>query len=119
MDPELPLQVICGANQRSLGAVLLQQNGRGERRCLNLASTVLDGVHETRPAIEKELLGVAFALHSFHRWLTGRSFILHVNNRSLAAILEGRGRLPRSRSWAMWLDLISEYAFEVQYHELS
>ena len=118
MNPELPLQVICSANQRSLGAVLLQQNERGERRCLNLASTVLDGVHETRPAIEKELLGVAFALHSFHRWLTGRSFILHVNNRALAAILE-RELEPRSRSWAMWLDLISEYDFEVQHHELN
>ena len=63
-----------------LGAVLLQKESHGQEKAIVVAE-------KGYSQIEKEALGIIFAVKMFHRFIHGRSFTLQTNHRPFLFVL--------------------------------
>ena len=98
------------ASSTGLGAVLLQE---GEDKLLHpvmyASRKLLD--RETRYAtIERECLGVVWAIDKFHRYIFGRHFFLETDHRPLTFLANSKSPNHRLLRWALALQ---DYSFSI------
>lgn len=86
-NPELPTLVSADANPFGLGAVLLQVQQTGERRAVAFASRALTTAEQRYSQIEKEALGVSWAIERFEEFLRGLSFVVVTDHQPLVRLL--------------------------------
>jgi len=100
------------ASEAALGTVL-QQEQDGQLKVIAYASRALSCTERRYCITRKEHLGVVFGLKHFRQHLLGRSFIIRTGHAALTFLK----RMPDPiGQQGRWLDLLSEYNFEIQHH---
>lgn len=98
------------ASDVGLGAVLLQDED-GVRLPVMYASRKLSKTERNYSVIEKECLGIVWALQKFEKYLYGREFVLETDHRPLMYLQ--RSKLANSRLMR-WSLLIQPYRFRIE-----
>lgn len=112
-DPSLPFIVHTDASDYAVGAVLMQDQGKGEQPIAFLSKKMLPA--ETRyPTHEQELLAIIHALNSWRHYLSGSKFTVRTDHKSLQ-FFKTQPRLSGRQS--RWKDVIANYDFDIEYME--
>ena len=75
-DANLPIRVTCDASPYGLGAVLSHIYPNGEERPIAFASRKLTSAEQGYSQIDKEALGIVWAIKKFNHYLCARQFEL-------------------------------------------
>ncbi|XP_063357872.1 uncharacterized protein K02A2.6-like [Cydia amplana] len=108
--------VTTDASQYGLGAVLSHQIN-SEPICF--ASATLNDAQKNYSQVEKEALGIIFAVQKFHKFLYGRKFVLVTDHQPLKFIFDPLKKIPitanaRLQRWAL---ILSGYQYEINYRK--
>ena len=115
-DPNLPIVVASDASPTGLGAVISHIFPDRVERPIAYASRTLSLAERNYSQIEREALGIIFAIQRFHIYLYGRDFILETDNQPLSFIFRPDRAIPavaasRIQRWAIQL---SGYQYEIR-----
>ena len=101
-DLRKPFVVRADASSKALGAVLLQEHNGILRPCQYISRKLID--RETHyPIIEKECLGIVFALTSFAKYLLLRPFLVETDHKPLLFMHKNKSKNSRLLRWALAL----------------
>ena len=100
------------ASEYAIGAVLHQEDGRGDLHVVAYANRMLKGAELHYCTSEKEILAIINALRKFRHYLYGTDFEIHTDNQALSFTL--KCRLANSRL-TRWVLAIQEYSFTIKY----
>ena len=110
-DMSKPFVVQSDASNKALGAVLLQEHEGSLLPCFYASRRLLD--REINYAIiEKETLGIVFALNKFSNYLLMRPFYIQTDHKPLSFLNKNKSRSARLTRWAL---SIQQYSFTVQH----
>ena len=93
-DPTLDIIVASDASSYGIGTCIFHKLPDGSRKAVAHASRFLLPVEKEDSQIEKEVLGIIFAVTKFYRYLHGRQFILQVDHKPLITIFGSKKGLP-------------------------
>lgn len=110
-DPNSSFIVQTDACDLGLGAVLWQRV-QGEDRPISFISRKLNSAEKNYATIEKECLGIKWAIEKCHDYLYGRTFIVRTDHAPLQWLNENKSRTSRRMRWALALQ---PYSFTVEY----
>lgn len=116
-NPKLPIIVAADASKDGIGSVLMHQFPDGNIKVVQHASRSLTPAEKNYSQIEKEALGLIFAVTKFHRYIYGREFSLQTDHRPLVSIFGSKKGIPvytanRLQRWALTL---LNYNFKIKY----
>jgi len=116
-DSTRQLVVACDASQYGLGAVLSHIMDNGEERPVAYASRTLTAAEKNYSQLEKEALGVVFAVKKFHTYLFGRHFIIESDHRPLSYLFNSSKAISPTASSRItrWTLTLSAYTFTIRY----
>ena len=114
-DPSRPYVVTTDASGFAVGATLSQDVGQGLQPIAFLSKKMLPA-ERNYPVHEQELLAIIVALREWRHYLSGARFTIEVrtDHKSLRHFQSQPHLSPRQ---TRWLDLLSEFDFEIQYQE--
>ena len=101
-DPSRPFVVRTDASSRGIAGVLLQQVGHDLLPCA-YASRKLSDAEQRYSVIERECLGIVFALHHFSRFLLLREFVLETDHKPLSFLSKQKLNNNRLMRWSLAL----------------
>jgi len=110
-DPKLPFTVTTDASEYAIGAVLSQNQGKGEQPIV-YESRKLTSAEQNYPIHEKELLAIIHAIRLWRPYLEGQKFTVVTDHASLEYI-KTQGNL--SKRQARWLETLQANDFDVKY----
>lgn len=113
-DPNDRTLVVTDASGVGLGSVLIQFKNN-QPRIISYASKSLSEVEKTYPPIEKEALGIVWAVERFKNYLLGITFELETDHRPLETLFSTTSR-PTARI-ERWLLRIQAFRFRVVYRK--
>ncbi|KAL1139244.1 hypothetical protein AAG570_006230 [Ranatra chinensis] len=105
--------VTTDASQVALGAVLSQLDHL-EDRPVAYASRKLTSAESRYSAIERELLGVVWAVEYFRPYLWGRQFLIKTNHKPLVRV---GGLKETSARVARWKERLAAYSFTISHNK--
>lgn len=108
-DSKLPIEIQTDASQFGIGGCLLQQG-----QPVVFCSRSLTETEQNYPQIDKELLGICFALKKFHNFVYGRKIIIKTDHKPLVSICSKDFFKVSGRLQKLKLRLI-DYNFTVEY----
>ena len=116
-DPKLPLKLDTDASSRGLGAALSHVMEDGSERPIEYISRTLSAAERNYAQIDREALGIVWAVKRFHLYLYGRQFKLVSDHQPLVHIFNKERRIPdmstaRVTRWAIFL---MNYDFDIEY----
>lgn len=116
-DPQFEVKVAADASSYGLGAVILHKYPDGSEKAIAHAARALLPAEKNYSQIEKEGLGLIFAVTKFHRYLYGRKFTLSTDHKPLLAIFGSKKGIPahtanRLQRWALTL---LAYDFKIEH----
>jgi hypothetical protein len=119
VDPKLPIIVDSDASHRGLGAVLSHQFPDGSIRPVCFASRVLQPAEKKYSVIDKEALGIIFAVSKFYNFIFARHFVLRTDHKPLTHILGENSDLPRITSDRLtrWAVILGAFDYEIKHNE--
>ena len=85
--PNVPTAVSCDASPRGLGAILWQQGSSGQWLPVTCASRSLADAETRYSQLEREMLGVVFALTRFRQYVLGRHVDVFTDHKPLLSIV--------------------------------
>ena len=110
-DLSKPFVVQSDASNKALGAVLLQEHEGSFLLCFYASRRLLDReIHYA--IIEKETLGIVFALNKFSKYLFMRPFYIRTDHKPLSFLNKNKNRSARLTRWAL---SIQHFSFTVQH----
>ena len=114
-DPNLPIRVAADASAYGIGAVLSHVLHDGTEHPIAYASRTLSASEKNYSQIEKEALGLIFAVKKFHQYIYGRQFTLITDHKPLLAILGSKKGIPPLAAARMqrWSFLLSAYTYDI------
>src|ERR1700680_782428 len=101
-DMSLPFKVTTDACSRAIGAVLSQNNGKGDHPIAYL-SKKLSGAEQNWPAHEQELFAVVNALKHCKYYLLGSRFDVYTDSIALKTIMTQQSLSRKQFRWIMEL----------------
>ena len=110
-DPNLPFIVTTDASDTAIGAVLSQDQGKGDQP-IAFESRKLSPAELNYPIHEKELKAIVHALIVWRIYLEGRPFTVITDHASLE-YLPTQQKL--SRRQVRWMELLQSYDFTIRY----
>ena len=113
-DSTRQLVLACDASQYDLGAVLSHIMDDGQEHPVAYASRTLTPAEKNYSQLEKEALGVVFAVKKFHNYLFGRHFIIESDHRHLFNSSKVISPTASSRI-TRWTLTLSAYTFTICY----
>ena len=113
-DPQDRTLVVTDASGVGLGAVLIQFKGNLPR-IISYASKSLTDTEKKYPPIEKEALGIVWAVERFRIYLLGITFELETDHRPLETLFSTTSK-PTARI-ERWLLRIQAFRFKVVYRK--
>ena len=107
-DANLTIRVACDASPYGLGAVLSHIYPNGEERPIAFASRKLTSAEQGYSQIDKEALGIVWAIKKFNHYLCARQFELLTDHQPPVSIFNPNKSLPgmttaRLQRYAMYL----------------
>lgn len=90
------------ASESGLGAVLLQEV-KGERKPVAYASRKMSKAERNYSVIERECLGIVWALKKFYQYLYGKHFCLETDHQPLKYVQSASQLNGRLMRWALYL----------------
>lgn len=113
-SPSIPTAISSDASPHGLGAMLWQQDGRGQWTPVAGASRSLTETESRYSQLEREMLGVVFAITRFRQYVLGRPIQAFTDHKPLISIIrkpfdEVPPRLQR------WLVALMPYQFSLIY----
>jgi hypothetical protein len=112
-NPALKTRVIADAGPVGLGAVLLQEQGKGAWKAVFYASKSLSDVERRYSQTEKEALALVWSVERFQMYLLGREFELVTDHKPLEVIYSPKSK-PSARI-ERWVLRLQPYHFTVIY----
>lgn len=113
-DNDLPFVVQTDASDKGIGAVLSQIHPDGQEHPIAYASRKLLP-RETRYAVvEKECLGIVWALKYFRHFLYGREFTIQTDHKPLTWLKRMGNSNQRLTRWSLTLQ---EYRFSIEHRK--
>jgi hypothetical protein len=110
-DPSKPFTVTTDASDFAIGAVLSQDQGKGDQP-VAFESRKLSPAELNYAVHEKELLAIVHALRIWKTYLEGQRFSVITDHASLEYI---KTQHNLSRRQARWLETLQSHDFEVHY----
>ena len=89
-NPYKEIYVVSYASNLGLGAVLLYKEKEGQLKAVHHVSRTLLLAEINYSQIEKERLGLIFAIKKFHKYIHGREFILQTDHHLLLSIFSSK-----------------------------
>ena len=116
-NPELKTIVASDASSYGIGACILHKMPDGSMKPIAHASRTLLPAEKNYSQIEKEALGIVFAMTKFHRYLHGRHFILQTDHKPLITIFGSKKGLPTytANRLQRWGTILLNYDFEMEF----
>ncbi|XP_055689215.1 uncharacterized protein K02A2.6-like [Lutzomyia longipalpis] len=116
-DPRMPILIASDASSYAIGSVAYHEYPDGSRKAFYYASRRLSDTECRYSQIEKEGLGLVFAVKKFHRFIFGRKFTLLTDHKPLLSIFGSKKGIPvhtanRLQRWALTL---LGYNFDIRY----
>ncbi|KAE8743447.1 hypothetical protein FOCC_FOCC010937 [Frankliniella occidentalis] len=117
-NPELPIVVLSDASPDGLGAILCHKVGNTERP-VAFASCALTPCQQNYAQIDREALGIMFAINKFHKFIWGRQFILVTDNAPLRHILSPDKSIPvlSAQRLQHWSYILQAYTFNIEHRK--
>ena len=116
-NPELKTIVASDASSFGIGACILHQMPDGSKKPIAHASRALLPAEKNYSQIEKEALGIIFAVTKFHRYLHGRKFMLQTDHKPLITIFGSKKGLPTHTANRLqrWGTILLNYKFNIEF----
>jgi hypothetical protein len=111
-DRRLPVVIQTDASDKAVGAVLLQDDGKG-RRPVAFTSKKLSPAERNYPPQELEMYAIIHAFGVWRHYLLGRRFIVETDHQSLTQLKKSP---DPTRRLARWYEEIADFDFEVVYY---
>lgn len=114
LDKEVVLS--CDASPVGLGAVMAHLFPDNKERPVEYASRALEPAEKNYSQLDKEALGIIFAVKKFHCYIAGRSVIIYTDHKPLLGIF-GRNKTPKVMSPRMerWLVILGCYDYDLRF----
>ncbi|CAM5144060.1 unnamed protein product, partial [Eretmochelys imbricata] len=109
-DFDKPFMVFTDASDTGLGAVLMQEDEKGERHPIGYLSKKLLPREQHYAAIEKECLAMVWALKKLEPYLFGRHFTVYTDHSPLTWLLQMKGANAKFLRWSL---LLQDYDMDV------
>lgn len=114
-DPTLPYEVYTDASQFALGAVLLQDQGKGLQPVAFL-SRKLSPAERSYPTGDREMLAIYYALQQWRCYLEGAQFKVNSDHLNHTWFSKKKDLSRRQAKWSQWIE--SYYgSIEIVYKE--
>ena len=115
-NPKLVIIVASDASSYGVGACILQKMPDGTKKSIAHASRTLLPAEKHYSQIEKDALGIIFAVTKFHRYLHGRFFTLQTDHKPLIIIFGSKKALPiyTSNKLLRWGRILMDYNFKIE-----
>lgn len=94
-NPDLPIIVTCDASNYGLAAVLSNRDQNGTVRPIAYASKKLNTTEQKYAAIDREAMGIVFAVTKFYNYIYGRQFELETDSSALVRIFGPTKGIPK------------------------
>ena len=110
---DAPTFVVTDASPVGLGAILLQDQGTGQRKPVAYINRSLTPTERRYSQIEREALGCVWAVERLHNYLFGVKFTLLTDNKLLSSMFDPHSSKilpPRIQRWAWRLH---QYNFRI------
>ena len=116
-DPNLEIIVASNVSSYGFGACILHKVPGGTKKPIAHASRTLLPVEKHYSQIEKEALGILFAVTKFHRYLHGRFFTLQTDHKPLITIFGSKKGLPiyTANRLLRCETILLKYNFKIEY----
>lgn len=116
-NPALPLMIAADASSTGIGCVAYHTFPDGSVKAFYHASRRLTATEQRYAQIEKEALGIIFAVKKFHKYIWGRRFTIFTDHRPLLSIFGSHKGVPvhtanRLQRWAI---ILLGYDFEIKF----
>ncbi|CAM5146816.1 unnamed protein product, partial [Eretmochelys imbricata] len=109
-DFDKPFMVFTDASDTGLGAVLMQEDGKGERHPIVYLSKKFLPREPHYAAIEKECLAMVRALKKLEPYLFGRHFTVYTDHSPLTWLHQMKGANTKLLRWSL---LLQDYDMDV------
>jgi transposase InsO family protein len=118
---DLPLAVSADASRYGLGAVLFHVFPDGTEKVVRYASRTLNKAERNYAQIEKEGLGIIFAVRRFRRFLEGRKFLLYTDHKPLLRIFAPDLSTPDTAAQRLlrWSLFLANFQYEIVFRTSS
>lgn len=102
-DPTLPYEVYTDASKFALGAVLLQNQGKGLQPVAYL-SRKLNSAERNYPTGDREMLGIYYALQVWRCYLEGATFKVNSDHLNHTWFNKKKDLSRRQAKWMLWIE---------------
>ena len=109
-DHDLQFILRTDASDRGIGAVLLQDHGKGPQP-IAYASKKFSETERHYATVEKECMATVWGVQKFERFLYGKHFILETDHQPLKTLQRRKPTNPRLMRWSLQLQ---PYSFTVR-----
>ncbi|KIH65978.1 reverse transcriptase [Ancylostoma duodenale] len=116
-DPKQKIVVTADACDYGIGCVISHRYADGLEKPIAHASRSLTAAEKNYSQIEKEALGIVFAVKEFHKYVFGRNFLLLTDHKSLLAIFGNKKGVPMysANRLMKWATILLGYDFDIEY----
>uniref|UniRef100_A0A1I7V4V8 RNA-directed DNA polymerase n=1 Tax=Caenorhabditis tropicalis TaxID=1561998 RepID=A0A1I7V4V8_9PELO len=116
-NAKIPIVVAADACDYGIGAVISHRFPDGTEKPIAHAARSLNSAEKNYSQIEKEGLGLIFAVKRFHKYLFGRKFLLRTDHKPLLSIFGSKKGIPvhSQNRLVRWTTILLAYNFDIEY----
>lgn len=116
-DRNLPIVVAADASSFGIGCAIYHRFPDGQDRPIAFASKTLSSAEKNYSQIEREALGIIYALKKFRIYLWGNEFLIQTDHRPLLSIFGSNKGVPTTTSCRLqrWALFLSSFRFQIEY----
>ena len=116
-DPKKEMVITCDASPKGVGAVLYHVMPDGSDHPIVMASRSLSPAEKNYSQIDKEALGLIFAVKKFHQYISGQHFVLFTDHKPLLGLFGENKSLPERASPRIlrWAIMLQAYTYTLKH----